>query len=79
MEIKHQKISTKGQLIIPKEFRDKLKLRAGDEVVLILKEEGILITPKVSQLGMIRGLLKDEIDLNKVKEFIKTERAKWRV
>ncbi len=79
MEIKHQKISTKGQLIIPKEFRDKLKLRAGDEVVLILKDEGILITPKISQLGMIRGLLKDEIDLNKVKEFIKTERAKWRV
>ncbi len=79
MEIKHQKISTKGQLIIPKEFRDKLKLRAGDEVVLILKDEGILITPKISQLGMIRGLLKDEIDLNKAKEFIKTERAKWRV
>lgn len=79
MEIKHQRISTKGQLIIPKEFREKLKLRAGDEVVLILKDEGILITPKVSHLGMIRGLLKDEIDLKKAQEFIKTERAKWRL
>ena len=79
MEIKHIKISTKGQLTIPKKFREKLNLREGDEVILILKDDGIVIKPKLSHIGMLRGLLNEEIDLEKAQSFIKSERKKWRI
>jgi len=77
MEVKTSKISTKGQLTIPKEFREKLNLREGDEVILYLQEEGIVIKPKTAHLGMLRGLLREELDLEKANDFIKTERKKW--
>ena len=77
MEVKTSKISTKGQLTIPKEFREKLNLREGDEVILYLQEEGIVIKPKTARLGMLRGLLREELDLEKANDFIKTERKKW--
>ncbi|TFG27493.1 MAG: AbrB/MazE/SpoVT family DNA-binding domain-containing protein [Promethearchaeota archaeon] len=79
MEIKHRKLSTKGQLSIPKRFREMLNLHAGDEVILILKDDGIVIKPKVSHIGMLRGLLSEEIDLEKAKAFIEKERKEWRI
>ncbi len=79
MEIKHSRISTKGQLTIPKEFREILNLHAGDEVILLLKDDGIIIKPKISHIGMLRGLLRDEINVEKAKSFIDSERKKWRI
>jgi AbrB family looped-hinge helix DNA binding protein len=79
MEIKYCRISSKGQLTIPKEFRDQLKLHEGDEVIIYIKDEGIIIKPKTRHLGMLRGLLREEITLNKAIEFIQSERQKWRL
>jgi AbrB family looped-hinge helix DNA binding protein len=79
MEIKYCKISTKGQLTIPKDFRDKLKLHEGDEVILYIQDDGIIIKPRTAHLGMLRGLLREEITLNKAINFIQSERKKWRV
>jgi len=79
MEIKNCKISTKGQLTIPKDFREKLKIREGDEVILYIQDDGIIIKPKTAHLGMLRGLLQEEIILNKAIDFIKAERNKWRI
>ena len=79
MEIKYKKLSTKGQLTIPKEFRKKLNLHKGDEVILILKEDGIYIRPKTYHLGMLRGLLREEINLEKAETFINEERKKWKI
>jgi AbrB family looped-hinge helix DNA binding protein len=79
MEIKYCKISSKGQLTIPKDFREKLKLHEGDEVIIYIKEEGLVIKPKASHLGMLRGLLREEIVLDKAIEFIQYERKKWRI
>ena len=50
MEIKKSKISTKGQLTIPKDFREKLKLHEGDEVILYIQDDGLIIKPKKAQL-----------------------------
>ncbi|MGQ4874780.1 MAG: AbrB/MazE/SpoVT family DNA-binding domain-containing protein [Promethearchaeia archaeon] len=79
MIVKFCKISTKGQLTIPKEFRDKLNLHEGDEVVLYLTEDGIIIKPRIMNLRILRGLLRDEINLEKAEEFIKSERKKWSI
>lgn len=79
MEIKYCKLSTKGQLTIPKDFREKLKLHEGDEVILYIQDDGIIIKPKIVHLGMLRGLLREEIDFNKAIKFIQSERKKWRI
>ncbi len=79
MEIKTSKLSTKGQITIPKEFRDKLHLRAGDELIIYFKDGEIIIKPKPTHLGMLRGLLREDINLEKAEEFIQSERKKWRV
>ena len=79
MEIKYCRLSTKGQLTIPKEFREKLNMHAGDEVILYLKDQKIIVSPKVMHIGMLRGLLREEIDVKKVDDFLKSERKKWRL
>lgn len=79
MEIQTSKLSTKGQITIPKKIRDKLHLSAGDEVIVYLKEDEIIIKPKTTHLGMLRGLLSEEIDLKKAEEFINSERKKWKI
>ncbi len=79
MEIKHCRLSTKGQLTIPKEFREKLNIHAGDEVILYLKDEKIIVSPKIMDIRMLRGLLREEIDVEKVDDFLKSERKKWRL
>lgn len=79
MNIMYKKISTKGQLTIPKKFREKLNIQDGDEVTLVLTEDGIIVRPKISNISILRGLLKDNIDLDKAKSFIESERKKWRI
>ncbi|MBY9005634.1 MAG: AbrB/MazE/SpoVT family DNA-binding domain-containing protein [Candidatus Lokiarchaeota archaeon] len=79
MKIEQSRISTKGQLTIPKEFREKLNIHKGDEVVIYLKDEGIMIKPKVTHLGMLRGLFREEIKLIEADKFIQKERKKWRI
>ncbi|HME51755.1 MAG TPA: AbrB/MazE/SpoVT family DNA-binding domain-containing protein [Candidatus Lokiarchaeia archaeon] len=73
------RVSTKGQITIPKVFRDKLKVNVGDKVTLIMIDNGILIKPDIARIGTLRGLLKDEIDITKATEFIDNERKKWRL
>jgi antitoxin PrlF len=38
------KVTSKGQVTIPKEIREKLKLKKGDKVLFIEGKDGILIT-----------------------------------
>ena len=79
MNVQSGKISTKGQITLPKDFRDELKVKPGDEVIIIKTDDGILIKPKRNNLRALRGLLKDEIDAEKADEIIRKEREKWRI
>lgn len=38
------KLSTKGQIVIPKNIRKKTKLRSGDEFVITATDDAILLT-----------------------------------
>ncbi|MFQ5711436.1 MAG: AbrB/MazE/SpoVT family DNA-binding domain-containing protein [Candidatus Geothermarchaeales archaeon] len=58
------KMSTKGQLVIPKNLRDAYGLREGDSVLLIPRGEGLLIKRYEVKGEGLRGLLKDlEVDV----------------
>jgi antitoxin PrlF len=54
------KLTSKGQITIPKKIRDRLGLRAGDRVVFQFDERGnLLLRPGAeSPLGRLPGLLK---------------------
>ncbi|MFM7879962.1 MAG: AbrB/MazE/SpoVT family DNA-binding domain-containing protein [Acidimicrobiaceae bacterium] len=50
-----QKIGPKGQVVIPKEFRDELGIEPGDEVEVSLSENGVLIQ-SVNATKSLRGI-----------------------
>ena len=50
-----QKVGPKGQVVIPKKFRDELGIEPGDEVTVSLSENGVLIQ-SVHTTKTLRGL-----------------------
>ena len=51
------KLSSKGQVVIPKAYRESLHAKEGDELLLIRTGEGLLIQRPRQRLRL-RGLLK---------------------
>jgi len=50
------KISSKGQLVVPKEIRDKLKIKSGTFLNVHLEKNHIILTPiKTSPLDKLYG------------------------
>lgn len=50
-----QKVGPKGQVVIPKNFRDELGIEPGDEVEVSLSENGVLIQ-SVHTTKTLRGI-----------------------
>jgi len=50
------KISSKGQITIPKEVRDKLNIGPGDKVLVELGEHAALVKPIIQPSEGIRGI-----------------------
>lgn len=53
-------ISSKGQITLPKELRDRHHLSEGEEAIVVDTEVGILIRPRPRQ--SLHGLLKGRIE-----------------
>ena len=52
------RLSSKGQLVIPKEVRDFLHIRAGDRIDFVVRDDGeVVIRPAVTDLTDLRGIL----------------------
>lgn len=59
------KVLAKGQVVIPKEIREKTHIVPGDKVEVKLTEEGIVILPlKKNQTEKYRGLVKGRLSMN---------------
>ncbi len=55
------RVTSKGQITIPKEIRDRLGLRPGDEVEFVEDAEGMRIQKEVAEspFGQYRGYFKE--------------------
>lgn len=55
------KITSKGQITLPKELRDALGLRAGDRVTFVIRDDGTAVMrPRKASLEQLFGRLKPE-------------------
>jgi antitoxin PrlF len=72
-------VTSKGQLTLPKELRKRFHLGEGEKVLLIPVEEGIMLKHGLNPLRKVRGILRQEIDVEKASAFIKQIRKEWRL
>jgi AbrB family looped-hinge helix DNA binding protein len=69
-------LSSKNQMVIPKEAREALGLKPGDKLLVAVRDGHLIVLPKPrSYRTAIRGLLKDHPF---PKNYLKKERASWR-
>ena len=53
-------VGKKGEILIPKELREKSGIQPKQKVELISSKNGILIVPLVNDVKQLRGLFKKE-------------------
>lgn len=69
-------ISSKGQVTLPKELRDRHHLAEGELALVLDSPEGILIRHGRSTL---RGFLKGKLDSKKLEKDLIRLRAEWKL
>ncbi len=71
---KFAKLSSKGQLVIPKEYREKMKLHEGTVLAILKVKDDTLILKKVEDV-----FLKEDLELTKevVKAWKEIERGEF--
>lgn len=74
------KVTSKGQVTIPKKIRDSLKIHTGDKIEFIPAEEGKVILKPISQkvddvFGILHKTKQKPISISQMEEIIK-ERMK---
>jgi AbrB family looped-hinge helix DNA binding protein len=63
------KVLEKGQIVIPKEVREKTKLSPGDKVEIKVTEKGIMILPfKRSYTEDFKGHIKGKFSLEELEK-----------
>jgi AbrB family looped-hinge helix DNA binding protein len=86
MTYSRSKVGQKGQVVIPKEIRDRAGIRAGSEVVIEMKGDEVLIkrpSPPAKNyvdyyIASYSKKLKRKIDVKKILEEEDLERARIR-
>ncbi|MDA4137280.1 MAG: AbrB/MazE/SpoVT family DNA-binding domain-containing protein [Thaumarchaeota archaeon] len=68
-------VGPKGQITIPKSLREKYHLLEGEEVVLVAREEGVLVRHPSSSL---RGRLRGKLDTEGMEKDIEKVRDQWK-
>ena len=75
-EIFRARLSTKGQLVIPKPLRNAYRLREGENLVLVPAEAGVLVKPATeSNSKSLRGLLaKKDVSIEECEDILNSAR-----
>ena len=74
--VKKVTVSSKGQITLPKDLRDKYHLNYGERVILSDSGDGIIIR---HGKGTLRGMLKGKMDTEGFEKNIKDLREEWKV
>lgn len=73
------KISSKYQIVIPREAREKLNLKAGDKLIIKANNEKIIIYPQPKNYAKYSlGLGKEIWQGIDATEYVKKERETWK-
>ncbi len=71
------KVSSKGQIVIPKRLREKLGIREGEKVTIEEADEVVLVMKKVKRpVKAMRGLFKGKAKRSSV-ELVRELREEW--
>ena len=61
------RVLTKGQVVIPKEIRDRFRISPGDRFEVRLSQEGIVLVPlKESHTQRFRGIVQGKLSLDEL-------------
>lgn len=75
------KLTSKGQLTLPKALRDRLHLREGDKVEFLVHDDGrVELVPVTSSVSRLKGMVpKPErtLTLEEMDEVIKRKGGHW--
>jgi AbrB family looped-hinge helix DNA binding protein len=67
-------VSSKNQIVIPREAREALGLRAGDKVLVVVRGKRVLVLQKpVSHRAALRGIARNTYP----SQHIQKERQSW--
>ena len=73
------KVSSKYQIVIPREAREKLDLKAGDKLIIKANNEKIIIYPQPKNYAKYSlGLGKEIWQGIDATEYVKKERETWK-
>lgn len=63
------KVLAKGQIVIPKDIRDKAKLHTGDRVDVQMTPKGIFVVPiRKTYTEKVRGSIKGKLSLHELED-----------
>jgi AbrB family looped-hinge helix DNA binding protein len=69
------KLSSKNQIVVPKEARDALKAKPGDRLLVVVRGETVILLNKPKKYSIaIRGLARKPYP----KRYLKKERDSWK-
>ena len=74
--VKKVTISSKGQITLPKDLRDKYHLSHGESVIVSDSGEGIIIR---HGKGSLRGMLKGKVDTEGFEKDVRGLREEWKL
>lgn len=71
-------MSSKNQIVIPSEAREKLKLSGGTQLLVLCKDDRIVLVPKPADfVERLKGLHKEVWTGSDATAYLNTERESW--
>ena len=71
-------LSSKSQIVIPKSARKKLAIGPGDQLILDVENESLILKPRPKTPAKhLRGLHRDIWQGTEATEYIRKERDRW--
>jgi AbrB family looped-hinge helix DNA binding protein len=72
------RVSSKNQIVLPREVRDELGVKSGDELLFIIRDGEIVVRSRPASFAQVmRGLHKNIWADVEVEDWLARERSSW--